>query len=359
MRILVVKTSSLGDIIHAFPVVSYLKCLFPSAQIDWVVEQSFAGLVQAHPDIQNVLKIQSKKWRKGFWKKENRKEMNDFRTFLRSQKYDVLFDLQGNVKSACVTAMAKAELKVGFGRGAVAEWPNLLVTNRRYTPPLGKNIRYDYLFLAQCIFGNFQSEWGPVKLKVNQSEQDGIQKLMKPFQQRQGPNILVCPGSNWPNKQLSPATLSAFLNLIQSHLQGHFFLIWGNAEEKELAQSFAQSLGPNASIVDRLSLPALQNVMYAMDVVIAMDSLPLHLAATTHTPTYSVFGASLAHKYQPIGSQHQAFQGRCPYQKTFEKRCSILRTCSTGSCIKDIPSEHLAQHFLTWWHQWQQSRQNE
>jgi heptosyltransferase-1 len=89
--------------------------------------------------------------------------------------------------------------------------------------------------------------------------------------------------------------------------------------------------------------------MSKMDLVVSVDSLALHLAGTTQTPTYSIFGSSLAKKYQPLGLIHESFQGACPYGKKFEKRCSILRTCSTGSCIKDLTFKELTYHFSNWW----------
>ena len=86
--------------------------------------------------------------------------------------------------------------------------------------------------------------------------------------------------------------------------------------------------------------------MASVDMVIAMDSLPLHLAGTTETPTFSIFGASSANKYKPKGKKHLAFQGTCPYKRTFERRCPVLRTCSTGACIRDLHGEELFHYFL-------------
>lgn len=105
----------------------------------------------------------------------------------------------------------------------------------------------------------------------------------------------------------------------------------------------------NSDVVDRLSLPALQNLMAHVDLVITMDSLPLHLAGTTMIPTYSFFGASSANKYKPLGKQSGTYQGICPYDRQFEKRCPILRTCKTGACIKNLEGSQLFEEFMRWW----------
>jgi len=83
-----------------------------------------------------------------------------------------------------------------------------------------------------------------------------------------------------------------------------------------------------------------------MQLVIAMDSLPLHLAGTTNTKTFSFFGPSSSAKFMPMGEQHHAFQGSCPYGKVIQRRCPIIRTCKTGACLRGISSDTLFDAFL-------------
>lgn len=351
MHILIVKMSSLGDIIHAFPVLEYLKQSQPQCEIDWVVEQPFAELVRAHPLIDHVIPIQTKRWRSKPFDRATWSEIAKFRQELRKTSYDLVLDLQGNVKSGLVTASAKSHIKVGFDYASISEWPNLLVTNKKYCPPSGRNIREDYLFLAQSAMGNFSHNitLKGVQLNVSLQEKIQLQLIFDQLKQYSGLKVLVCSGSNWANKQLSKEALQSFLQSFPQHLNAHFLLIWGNSNEKAIAEEIAMALPQNSSIISRLSLPALQNLMAQVDLVLAMDSLPLHLAGSTPTPTYSVFGPSSAQKYKPTGQYHKAFQGSCPYGKTFEKRCDILRTCKTGLCIKQLQGQQLFDHFYDWW----------
>ncbi|WP_068468027.1 lipopolysaccharide heptosyltransferase I [Candidatus Protochlamydia phocaeensis] len=349
MKILIIKTSSLGDIIHAFPVLQYLKSRHPQAQIDWVVEQPFVELVQAHPSLHQAWSVNTKKWRKGFWKKDVWQDIRYFVQQIRQQTYDVAIDLQGNTKSGLILAFVKSAKKIGFGSKSVPEWPNLLFTNQRYNPPPRQNIREDYLFLAQSILGDFKAERKGVQLKIEPSWQVKLEAILAHEQIQNGMQIMVCPGSNWTNKQLPKETLKAFLQQILDKCSGRFLFVWGSPAEKDMGEYLAAHFPDHSLIVDRLPLPALQNLMARMDAVIAMDSLPLHLAGTTPTPTYGIFGASSSHKYKPLGGNHGAFQGSCPFNQSFEKRCPLLRTCSTGNCIKDIDAARLFQSFETWW----------
>lgn len=346
MQILIVKTSSLGDIIHVFPTLEYLKATHPDAQIDWVVEKPFAELVQAHPAIRDVLRVDTRSWRKNLLRTNTWSQMATFRKTLREVKYDVVFDLQGNAKSAFICVQARAKIKVGFGKEAVAEWPNLLFTDLRFNPPKGKNIRFDYLFLAQSFFQDFRPvKGGGTLLKLDSKGEEQCRQVLELSLLRATPKVMVCAGSAWRNKQLEKGAMIEFLALLYKHMGCAYLFIWGTPEEKQLAEEL-QAKFPNHSVVlDRLALPVLQNVMARMDLVVAMDSLPLHLAGTTGTKTFGIFGASNAAKYKPEGERHLSYQGHCPYKRTFEKRCSILRTCPTGPCIRSISGSLLFKVF--------------
>lgn len=349
-KILIVKTSALGDIIHVFPVVEYLRKKFPSAQIDWIVEAPFAELVRSHPFVDNVLTVETKAWRKKPLSSETWKSIRSFRSKLRKVDYDAVFDLQGNAKSGLIVSQVRSSVKVGFGKKSVPEWPNMLFTNRRINPSPQENIRQDYIALVAEFFGDsIQHVNGNVKLAVTEEQAALVERIIATNAAGQQSTVMVCPGSAWKNKRLTPETLKAFLSLLNNDLGCRFLFIWGSPEEKALADELQLVFAGNSQVVDRMSLPMLQNLMERCDLVVAMDSLPLHLAGTTKTPSFSVFGASSALKYKPLGEQHYAMQGSCPYDRTFVKRCPILRTCPTGACIRDLKAAEIFGAFKSWW----------
>lgn len=342
MKILLVKTSSLGDIIHAFPTLRYLRSKFPEAQIDWVVERPFAELVASHPDVNTVFKVDTKAWRKRWYAPATWKEICAFRNSVQHASYDVLFDLQGNTKSGLITYLARAKTKVGLGLKSYSERLNAWFTDLRFDPPREGNVRTESLYLAQSYFKdpNPFSDKG-VELKLTTPQQETLQQtLSNPFFTK-GPFIMVCPGSAWPNKQMAYASLERLLHHLRSHLHCKFVLIWGNPEERKVAEALHTSLPQASLILDRLPLPALQNLMARMQLVISMDSLPLHLAGTTSVSTFSVFGSSSSVKYRPEGRRHYSIQGTCPYGRTFDRRCPILRTCPTGACIRSMTGDEV------------------
>lgn len=348
MNILIVKTSALGDIVHTFPAVGFLKKQYPHACIDWVVENSSAPLLQSHPQINNVIVCDTKQWRKAPFAKSTRQAFADFRYTLQKKTYDLVFDLQGNSKSAIATWLAKSPTKVGFSWNKAAEKPNALVTNRRFAPPEGLSIREEYLYMVQSYCADF-TPYMPesIALQLTTVEQDYLNKVMAREGSHRIPLVMVSPGSNWINKQVNEDSLLDFLRRLQQTFPCYLLLSWGSEEERLIAMKLQNSL-LQATILDKMSLPVLQNLMGQVSLVIAMDSLPLHLAATTATATYSIFGPSLAAKYQPQGSQHSSLQGPCPYNRHFSKRCPLLRSCATGACIRSLEGETLFNHFKAW-----------
>ena len=220
------------------------------------------------------------------------------------------------------------------------ERPNLLFTNVKFDPPSGLNIREDYLYLAQSYCSDplpFQVK--PVELMISAEAKEKVERVLSNPALQYKKKILVCPGSAWINKQLTKEQLIAFL---KQYSDSTFLFCWGSEAEKQLSQQLIQEF-PGSILLEKMSLPALQSLMGKMDLVVSMDSLPLHLAGTTSVSTYSFFGPSLAAKFCPHGPQHHYFQGACPYGRTFEKRCPILRNCPTGACLRDVQIESSLQ----------------
>lgn len=108
MRILLIKTSSLGDVVHNLPVVTDLRRHFPTARIDWVVEEAFADIPRLHPGVNEVIPVAMRRWRRGLTSQATRNEFGALRKRLRSARYNLAIDTQGLIKSALITHLAQA-----------------------------------------------------------------------------------------------------------------------------------------------------------------------------------------------------------------------------------------------------------
>lgn len=350
--ILLVRTSAIGDVIQTLPVAEYLRQKFPEARIDWVVEKGIAPLLRQlkvfnadRPLIDTVIEIESRKWAKAPWLKQSRQCVRR----LRDSEYDVLFDLQGNTKSALITLLARAKEKVGFGWKSVREKTNVLATSKRFELPLDLNIRQKYLQLVQSYLRDdlpFESKGFYFDLLPEESSRlNGMLQL--PFMQKP-PILMIAAGSKWKNKKLHDDALIALMRQAEESAEVRFLVIFGNEEEKAFAEKLLALFPHNAMAAGSLSLPLWQALMRHVDGIIAVDSAALHFAGTTQTPSFSVFGPTSAQIFKPIERQHYAYQGKCPYGRNFHKQCPILRTCPTGACIRALKGDELETLFSQW-----------
>lgn len=329
MKILIVKTSSLGDIIQTLPVLAFLKKRFPKSEIDWVAEKPFCEILDAHPHLSSVIPVEIRTWKKHLLK--SCPAMRLAIQSLRRKKYDLLFDLQGNIKSALITCMARAREKIGTTFASAPEWPNALFLTKRY--PMNKEdpISLQYLSIPQRHFGlKPHPVLKPLSLPITPEETAWVASTLKKKRR-----MMVCLGSHWENKKLS---LPTWIELLKKEKEAHLYLVWGNEREKQEALSLQAQFPDRSTLLPRMRLPLWQHFMSHMDAIFTVDSSALHLAATTSVPTYSFFGPSKASIYKPPLPHHRAFQAPCPYGKTFTKRCPALRTCKTGACLKSLQS---------------------
>lgn len=349
-KILIVKASSIGDVIHAFPVLPYLKGRFPEVEISWVVEKGIAPLLRSHPLIDRVIEINTRLWRNELFTIRTWKEFFHIRKALRESSYDAIFDLQGNVKSALFTLMAKGKAKVGFSYASVHEKINFFATNHHIDIDKRDPIRSQHLKIVSGYLGDVKEIIpGPILLKTAPEERLRLQSVLASSELAKGARIMVCFASRWGNKQLSFSTLFSFLQEIKNKFDPSYLFVYGSQEEQMQAERLCKAFSEQSIPIGNMSLPFWQNLMNEVDCVISVDSAALHLCATTGTPSFSVFGPSASSVFAPQRKLDAAVQGKCPYGMTFLKTCEKLRTCKTGACMKEISVEELTCSFMAFW----------
>ncbi len=358
MRILIVKTSALGDIIQAFPVIEFLKKHFPKSEIHFAVLKENQELPLAHPLIDKVLVFSRKRLWFSFL---TSLFLGHSFSALQKESYDLVFDLQGNLRSGLITFLAKSPKKVGFGKHSVAEWPNLLFTNLHYEVNKKNNIRAQYLSVVQKYFKLFLEPFNlfPKQLlKLNVQEKKQKEELIRRKTEREEneksafkkrKRILIAPFSKWQSKSLNYDLLISFLKKIEQKYQPLFLFLQGSETEKKKSFQLAAHFGSQAVVLDKMSLPLLQHLMEEVDLVIGMDSCPLHLAILAKRPTVGFFGPTAASIYGAKQEEgNLTFEGSCLLKLSFDKRCKPLRKCSQR-CIDQHSQEELFKDFESFW----------
>jgi heptosyltransferase-1 len=343
-RILIVKLSAMGDVVHALPVVSYLRRAAPSAEIHWAVDTRFADLLEGNPGIAKVVPLPIKEWKGRAGSPGTWREALAAASALRRERYDVAFDVQGNIKSGVVTWLSGAPLRYGFPQEIVRERQNLWFTNRH--PPAVEGDRHVTQKILRVVSGPFGGEFRLDDLKgeiANTPEEiTAAERLLFDAVPGAAPRLAVHPGTTWNTKRMDPEFWAETVRL----LRGTFpsmgaFLSWGTDREREECLAIRELAGGHVKLLPRLGYKALAAVYRACGHMIGPDTGPLHLAAVAGAKTVSVFRGSDGRYAAPVGPDHRFFQAPLPCTA-----CQIKgdKVCPRDAeCRASIPAREVAE----------------
>jgi heptosyltransferase-1 len=278
--ILLVKTSSLGDIVHNLPVVSDIRRHLGDVAIDWVVEKSFAAIPAMHPGVRTVIPCQLRHWRSSCLASATREQWRAFLRELRSQSYETIIDTQGLLKSAVLARLAHGERRIGLDWQSSRE-PLRPFYHRTFRVSWDLHAVERNRRLAGLALG-YEPEGPPdYGLHVQRSSAAWLPR---------GPYAVLLHGTSHPRK-LWPE--SCWIELGQQLSQAGLasVLPWGSAEEEQRARVLAQSLS-GACVAPRLELDEMASMLAGARAVIGVDTGLTHLAAALRVPVVGLYGAT-------------------------------------------------------------------
>ncbi|MEI8574441.1 lipopolysaccharide heptosyltransferase I [Methylomonas sp. LW13] len=279
MKIAIVKLSALGDIVHAMAALQFIKAALPLAQIDWIVEERFVGVLADNPHLDNILGVNLKALKTDKWRVFA--EINKIRTYA-EQGYDLVLDAQGLIKSAVVSRLLSANC-VGFDQASIREkWAALFYSRHVAYPYDANTIDRNVAVLTQPLGLHVTTEQIQAKqpFLFFQPPQTALDEYFLADQ----PNIILVIGSTWPSRNYP---LEKFLQVIFG-LEANFLISWGNEKEHWMAQWLAErSL---ARVLPQLSLNDLKAALAKADLVIGNDTGPTHMAWGLNRPSITLFG---------------------------------------------------------------------
>jgi heptosyltransferase-1 len=279
-RILLVRLSSMGDIIHNLPAVSDLIAHMPNARLDWVVEEGFAELPRLHPAIDRVIPIAMRRWRRSLLKADTRREIGELRRTLHDTHYDLVLDSQCLIKSAIVARAAGAPV---YGM----DWPSSrehlasLFYWRRFSAPWSLHAVERYRTLSAQALG--YAKEGPVNYGLTPPALTQKWRPSAPYA------VLLTATSRddklWPEEDwiaLGQMLYADGLSVV---------LPWGSDKERARAERIADIL-PNATVAPRMTLTEAARLLADAQVAVGVDTGLAHMAAAVGTPIVAIYTAT-------------------------------------------------------------------
>lgn len=333
-RILIIKLSALGDVVHALPAARALRRALPKARIDWVVEEKARQAVEGNPDIDRVLVTRTRWWRRR--PLSSLGEMVGVVAELRRARYDVAIDFQGLVKSGVVALLSGARLRLGYDREFCRERLSSLFTNRRWRPPSREqHVVEQHLGLLQAVGIQAEAEV-PFSLPLSQ-EVDRVMNSYLDSLPGGPPERLVAihPGAGWVTKRWPVERYARLADRIRRELGGRILILWGPGEES-LAREMREKMREEGGIACSTSVPELISLFRRCSLLVAGDTGPLHLAAACGLPCVGIFGPTSPLRNGPYGVPSAVAHIPLPCSNCYGRTCRYDLRCLDALTVDEV-----------------------
>ncbi|MBN2713155.1 MAG: glycosyltransferase family 9 protein [Planctomycetes bacterium] len=296
MRILIVKLSAIGDVIHGMPAACAIKKKYPDAYLGWVVEKTASPLLQNHPAI-DWLKVVPRKWLKSF------STVMELRREMREQNFDIAVDLQGLSKSAIVSWLSGAKRRIGFGGAEgreISTWLNNELVRSEKAHVIDKNLD----LLAPLGITEPAVEFG---LEPDGEESAKAEASLRDININV-PFAVVNPGAGWPSKRWPLARYAEIARRMHKDFKIPSVVVWAGEEEKAWALEIVAGAEGAAVMGPPTTLRELAALLKKAAIFVGSDTGPLHIATAVGTPCVGLYGPMPWERNGPYGDGHVAIQ---------------------------------------------------
>ncbi len=334
MQVLIIKTSSLGDIIHTLPALTDAGRMIPSIRFDWVIEENFREIPGWHPLVDQVIPVAIRRWRKNLWSKQTRMELKQFCKTLRATEYDLIIDGQGLFKSLWITRLAKGKLHSGMDWTSAREPLASLFYQRKCSAS------WDWHAVTR-LRSLFSQSLG---YALPDSVADyGIDRT-RLIEVNVAQNYLVfLHGTTWVTKHWPEAYWCRLANIANE--KGFLIkLPWGNDAERERAERIARSCS-SAEVLPRLGLVEMAKVLAGAKAVVAVDTGLGHLAAALAVPTVSLYGPTDPVLTGALGQSQVHLAAKFSCAPCFSRECTFRD--ENPPCFATLPPEYVWEMVCT------------
>jgi len=325
-RILIVRLSAVGDVVHALPGLAALRRALPQAHIGWIVESACAPLLRGNPLLDELIVYPRSDWRKKGYLRSLPGDVRRFFAQMRRRRFDVAIDFQGLTKSALIPWLAAVPRRIGFGGEDGREISRLFYTERLRPPDDVAHVVRRNLYLLRALgiadpplefpFPDLSAEGETVARRLAEigiGEKDRF--------------VCMNPGAGWETKRWPPEYFGRLGALVARRLDAWVLLTWGPGEEDLVERVLASVPAGERERVRRAPPTTLRELAALLDrsvAVVGGDTGPVHLAAARGKPVLGIYGGSDPERNGPIGpgpvrilsnpevSCHPCWKVRCP-----------------------------------------------
>lgn len=326
-KILIIKPSSLGDVVHSLPFLNAIKETFPFSEIHWLIAKGLEGLLENHPMVKKLWVINKDQWKNLRKIKETAIEFKSLFKELEDESYDIVIDLQGLLRSGMLTYATRASVRVGFKEAR--EGSSLFYTHKIKG---GREIHAvdRYLKIASAFGCKVEDVKFPMPL-IKESE--SVKKLKKNI----GDYAVLVPGARWKTKRWLPANFGKLASMLDIKT-----LIVGSSSDAEIAKDIELCSGGKAlSMAGKTDIKELISIIRGARYVITNDSGPMHIAAALNIPVIALFGPTNPVRTGPYGKNNIIVKSDIECAPCYKKNCKRVK------CMDNISVEKVYEAVMS------------
>jgi heptosyltransferase-1 len=337
MRVLIIKTSPFADLVHALPVLAFLQQAIPGIEIDWLVEARCADILADNPLVHRLVAVEIEKWRQRLFSLSTWREISVFKADLAASRYDIVFDLQGDLPSGLIAKYTNCSRRYGFDADAVKESVNLRFTTNQV--PLR---RQDYHETDRCLrvvsvpFGKDYSGLELSATVTTTAEEDQLAALSLTAL-LDGFVFMFLPVAADPTMQWrEQGWIELGRELTGIYPDATVIIPWSGERERLAAETIARGVGQHVKLLEFVSIKSLCALLKKIDLVFGGDVALLHIAAAIGTPTVSFYRATDGKRHGPRGALHRIIEAPLPCAKCLQQACDNNADCLESIKVSDM-----------------------
>ena len=319
-RILLIKPSAIGDVVHALPILNLLRRRWPDAHIAWLLTPACANLLEGHPLLDQIILFERGKLARGWREPAAARGLFSFMKGLRGGEFDLVVDLQGLFRSGWFAWQTHAPVRIGFGNGR--ELSPLFYTHRVDVGAPEQHAVDRYLKVAAAL-GCGDS---PVQFPLHVSDDD--RRHVDSLVPRDRPYAVLVPGTNWATKRWPTEKFASLVKPLRQRF-GLATVVAGAPNELALANQ----VGGDANVAGKTTLRQLVALLDRAALVIANDSGPMHIASALGKPLVTLFGPTNPLRTGPYWRDDAVLRLDIPCSPCYSRRCSHQ------SCLRWLETE--------------------
>ena len=332
-NILLIKLSSLGDVIHALPALRTLRQLYPKAHIAWIVEEKCKDLLYNNPDLDELIVVRIRHWRR-HWNMQSWREFKASLKLIRG-RFDLVIDMQGLIKTGVIAFLTQAPRIIGFDKKDCRERPNAWFTHEKI-PYMGKKVHVvdRYLAMIQALGAKTVSRDFP--LVVPEAAEAHIETYWKTNPELSAkPVVAIHHGVGFPTKRWPMERFAQLGDHIIKKMGYNVLLTWGPGEE-EAVKKLSSQMKEKHWVSPKNTLHESIAMLKRMSLCIGCDTGPMHLSAAQGVPTVSLFGPTNPVYSRPHGSNHEVVVKLQSCSFCHKHSCPTQIECMTAITVDDV-----------------------